>query len=215
MDFYLLSVTGGSDLHLPVNPSKVTVGGEKRIETVEIVNIGEVDFPSGDRRTSIRFSSFFPQEYDGSYCRYTRVPDPGSALKRLISWRLEGKPVRLLITASPINVLVLISRVNYDIRGGEPGDIYFDLEMRQWREIKIRKSAGTVTQKSVSTQGARPDTKPVPKVYTVKSGDSLYKIAKTQLGSGSKWNEIYSTNRKTIGPNPNLIYPGTKLVMPA
>lgn len=52
------------------------------------------------------------------------------------------------------------------------------------------------------------------KTYTVKSGDSLSKIAKLELGSSSKWNEIYKLNAKIIGSDPNRIKPGQKLVMP-
>ena len=62
---------------------------------------------------------------------------------------------------------------------------------------------------------ARPDTKPVPKVYTVRPGDTLYKIAKKELADGNKWRDIYNNNLKIIGKNPNLIHVGQKLVLPA
>lgn len=51
------------------------------------------------------------------------------------------------------------------------------------------------------------------KTYTVKSGDSLSKIAKLELGDSSKWNQIYKLNQKTIGKDPNAIKPGQKLVL--
>lgn len=44
--------------------------------------------------------------------------------------------------------------------------------------------------------------------YTVVSGDSLSKIAKRILGNGNRWPEIYALNKKVIGSNPDLIYPG-------
>ena len=47
--------------------------------------------------------------------------------------------------------------------------------------------------------------------YTVKSGDTLTKIASSY---GSSVNAIYESNRTTIGANPNLIYPGQKLYIP-
>lgn len=52
--------------------------------------------------------------------------------------------------------------------------------------------------------------------YTVKSGDSLATISQQFYGSQTVANvdKIYQSNLKTIGPNPNLIYPGQKLYIP-
>ena len=50
--------------------------------------------------------------------------------------------------------------------------------------------------------------------YTVKSGDSLSKIAKKHLGDAGRWSEIYEANRTVIGDNPDLIKPGQKLRIP-
>ncbi len=42
--------------------------------------------------------------------------------------------------------------------------------------------------------------------YTVVKGDCLWKIAKSHLGDGLRWGEIYEANRDQIR-DPNLIYP--------
>ncbi len=49
--------------------------------------------------------------------------------------------------------------------------------------------------------------------YTVKSGDSLSKIAKHYYGDASQWKRIYDVNRETV-TNPDLIHPGQKLYIP-
>ena len=49
--------------------------------------------------------------------------------------------------------------------------------------------------------------------YTVKSGDTLSKIAKEMYGDASKWHAIHAANRDLI-PNPDLIHPGQSLVIP-
>jgi nucleoid-associated protein YgaU len=54
---------------------------------------------------------------------------------------------------------------------------------------------------------------PKAKTYTVQKGDTLWKIA-GRFGF-SHWRPIYDANRQTIGPNPDLIRPGQKLVIPA
>jgi nucleoid-associated protein YgaU len=51
--------------------------------------------------------------------------------------------------------------------------------------------------------------------YVVKPGDSLWTIAKNQLGDGSRWTEIYKANASIIGESPRLIVPGQQLSMPA
>ena len=50
--------------------------------------------------------------------------------------------------------------------------------------------------------------------YTVKSGDCLWNIAKMYYGNGSKYTVIYEANKDKIN-NPNLIYAGQVLTIPA
>lgn len=50
--------------------------------------------------------------------------------------------------------------------------------------------------------------------YTVVAGDSLWKIAQKQMGNSYAWVSLYNANKKTIGSNPNRIYPGTVLQLP-
>lgn len=50
--------------------------------------------------------------------------------------------------------------------------------------------------------------------WTVKSGDSLSKIAKDVYDDASKYMKIYEANKDTIGANPDLIKPGQKLTIP-
>jgi nucleoid-associated protein YgaU len=51
------------------------------------------------------------------------------------------------------------------------------------------------------------------RTYTVKSGDSLSKIAKHHYGDANAWHRIYEANRDKI-KNPDLIHPGQEFVIP-
>ena len=51
------------------------------------------------------------------------------------------------------------------------------------------------------------------KIYEVKSGDNLSKIAKAEYGNANEWNRIFEAN-KDILKDPNKIYPGQKLRIP-
>jgi nucleoid-associated protein YgaU len=48
--------------------------------------------------------------------------------------------------------------------------------------------------------------------YTVKSGDTLSKIA-TQHAVKGGWRALYTLNKSEIGGNPNLIFPGQQLAL--
>lgn len=57
--------------------------------------------------------------------------------------------------------------------------------------------------------------------YVVRPGDSLWKIAERELGSGYRWREIFEMNKERVFPdgrtlvNPRLIYPNWRLHLPA
>jgi nucleoid-associated protein YgaU len=49
--------------------------------------------------------------------------------------------------------------------------------------------------------------------HLVKDGESLWKIAKQELGSGARWNEIYTANRDVLS-SPEALHTGQKLRIP-
>lgn len=51
------------------------------------------------------------------------------------------------------------------------------------------------------------------KIYVVKSGDSLSKIASNEYGNAGAWKTIYEAN-KDILSDPDKIFPGQKLKIP-
>jgi nucleoid-associated protein YgaU len=67
---------------------------------------------------------------------------------------------------------------------------------------------------STTAKVPTPAPAPPPRTYTVAKGDSLWAIAKKQLGQGNRWTEIYEKNRAVIGDNPDLIKPGQVLTLP-
>lgn len=51
------------------------------------------------------------------------------------------------------------------------------------------------------------------RTYTVRTGDSLFSIARTQLGDGGSWKRIYEANRDRIS-DPDRVKVGTELRIP-
>jgi len=52
------------------------------------------------------------------------------------------------------------------------------------------------------------------RTYTVQEGDSLYDIARFELGKGSRWVEIYELNRDVLARDFDYLTPGMKLALP-
>lgn len=82
----------------------------------------------------------------------------------------------------------------------------FDLEQK---DQQIEKDVATLKEE-VEKLKIKP-----PEFYLVKKGDFLIKIAGKEgvYGDSKEWNKLYRANRKRI-KDPNLIYPGQKLIIP-
>ena len=72
-------------------------------------------------------------------------------------------------------------------------------------------SADSTTPDFSNVQGGGSST--ATKIYVVKSGDSLSKIAKNEYGNANDWKRIFEAN-KDILKDPDKIFPGQKLKIP-
>jgi len=54
---------------------------------------------------------------------------------------------------------------------------------------------------------------PAYKLYTIKSGDSLSRIAKHEYGNANDWRRIFEANQDTI-KDPDKIFPGQEIKIP-
>jgi nucleoid-associated protein YgaU len=54
---------------------------------------------------------------------------------------------------------------------------------------------------------------PTGRDYTIKSGDSLSKIAKQFYGNAGEWKKIFEANKDKI-KDPDMIFPGQKIIIP-
>ncbi|MDH6675721.1 LysM repeat protein [Paenibacillus sp. LBL] len=213
--FWLKFNNGAEVMWLPVNPATISVTSTNGFEDIDVSNLGEYTIIGNGRQKEFSVSSLFPREYNASFCEHPRLKDPWEYVKTIERWQRSGKPVRYIVTNTPINIAVTIRNFEYEERGGEPGDIYYTLDLKEYTFIKTaKKSDPNAAPPKATTTAQRPSTRVVPSSYTVKSGDSLFKISASVYGKGNDWRKIYDANKKTVGPNPNAIRVGLKLVIP-
>src|SRR5690606_35891672 len=108
-------------------------------EDISVSQLGEYTVIGERELDRFEFSSFFPREYNPSYCEYENVPKPWDAVQTIEKWRDSRRPARLTVTGTPINTLVTIRDFNYDAeRAGSVGDIFFSIELKQYVPVEVK-----------------------------------------------------------------------------
>lgn len=202
-------------LRLPVNPSEISVSSPFGISKINVVGMGEVTIPGERGLKSVSFESFFPRDYNASYCEYRDFPKPREWVEQIEKWRDTRKNIRLIVSGTDISIPVFVEEFEVTTeRAGHPGDIFYSISLIEYRAPIVRKVEKKAEVAKVAAASRPTAAKAVAKTYIVKKGDSLSIIAKRIYGSGSEYPKIYDANKAVIGKNPNLILPGQKLVIP-
>lgn len=203
---------------LPTNPEELEETSVLAIEKYEILKLGQIAVPTYMQLREFSFECEFPAnphhyvETSGGF----KNSDYYISLFR--NWREKKVPVRFIASngiGNDINTLVLIEELAIRERAGEEGDKYIAFKLLEYKEFgKKTVKVNTTTKKATAKPVTAPKTNPRNKgTYIVQSGDTLWGIAKKYYGNGAEYPKIYNANRDKI-KNPNLIYPGQKLVIP-
>lgn len=213
---YQMWITGNAEqekLQIPVLPEKFTVSVGSKNSSVDVTGLGEITIKQSRPAYQFSFSSFFPpRTFPG--IKNVALTDPLLCVERIESWVDSDKPVHVIITGAGINAYCTIEKFSHYEQGGDVGTIYYDLSLKEYREVTLRQVKVAGSTATVEQTETRVDNTVAPKTYTVKKGDCLWNIAKALYGSGADYTKIYDANSGVIGGNPNLIYPGQVLTIP-
>lgn len=194
-------ILGTRALEIPVLPEKLTIKSDGTNRTETVLGLGGVNIPDMLALREVSWDSVFPAQR-ASYVSGTGTESPSECLQLLQDYRATLKPLRLKLigTELDINRDMLVESLEYEERGGEIGDIYYTITLREWRDYSARK----VTIKSATTvvisdePRAAGASAPNAKTVTVAPGDSLWAIAQRQYQDGSQYAAIYAKNQTLI-----------------
>lgn len=201
-------------LQFPVNPESIRYESPFAINTVTVASLGEVAVPGERSLKRVSFSSFFPRDYNSSYCEYDGFLTPWEWVDQIEEWRDTRKNIRLIIAGTPISIPCYIEKFTLEPeKAGEPGDVYYSLSLVEYKPIKAKQ---VVTKdKPIKIASERPiaaETKP--KSHKVEYHDTLWALAKRYYGDGTKESAIYEANKSVIGKDSRALKTGMVLKLP-
>jgi nucleoid-associated protein YgaU len=97
------------------------------------------------------------------------------------------------------------------VQGAAPTE---DLKNDIWNEAKTIDSSYSDLTLDLTVDSSLPRPAPAVKKYTVKAGDSLWKIAAEQMGNGTLYPKIVAANPGKLKDEHTVIHPGDELIIP-
>lgn len=199
-------------LRLPVLPEKLRLSIGSKDSSVDIIGLGEIIIAKERPLMTTTISSFFPANPYPGLAR-SRIVSPTGAINQLKRWKESLKPVHFVVAGARVDFYARISKFQYEFRAEDPDSIYYDLELKEWRDTSIRSVSVNNYVATVSKLSARADNSTKPRTYTVKTGDCLWTIAERMYGDGMKYTKIYNANKDKIRAD-YIIYTGQVLTIP-
>ena len=214
------------DMLLPLPPEKIPIKYSGQNKTVTLINGDEINIIRPPGLAEISLDVMIPQMdypfavWDGSFEnaedfleRLKELKEDGTSFEFIV---IRDGPGNNSFFDTNMDVTLEDYKVSDDVKEGL--DLIVSLSMKEYKSYgtKIMNFVIVEEQAVPTTSVPEPErqgTPPVSKTYTVVKGDSLWAIAKKQLGNGSRWQEIYNLNKDKIR-SPNLIYPDQVLTMP-
>ena len=221
MDIYITDIKSGTRVALSMLPSSVKLKASGKFQSYDIINVGEVKIPKGQKLTDISWSNtILPgvKRKNMSYIKRQHWRAPNEIISTFENWRKNGTRLKLMVTETIINHDVYLDSFSAEAVGGA-GDYEYSISFMEAKDMMVYTVNELGLQpKSPTNNNVSSGTRPAPpkqNTYTVAGGDSLWAIAKKHLGNGNRYMEIYNANKATIGSNPSLIRPGQVLTLPS
>lgn len=213
---------------LPIPPKKLELKISNQNKTYDLMNYSEINVLKNPGLTSIEFEVLLPNVKYPFAMYKNNFQNAKYYLGILENLKVNKSAFQFIVIRkfpngnSIFDTNIKVSIEDYTITDStdEGFDTKVKIKLKQYREystktvqVTIKQYKPPVVTRTVTTNNTAAS-KPSGQNYTVKSGDCLWNIAKKYYGNGSKYTTIYNANRDKI-KNPNLIYPGQVLWMPA
>ncbi|MHC8516984.1 LysM peptidoglycan-binding domain-containing protein [Sporosarcina sp. ITBMC105] len=213
MKFSFVDPVNNKALVLPVPPERMQVKIGTKLLVYDPIALGTIELPRGRLPIKFTLEGMLPGNLQTAIPNRENDLPPNEVIRVIREWSeakgSTGKKLRFIVTDSDWNIPIFLSTFEPSEPNGF-GDIRYTLSLTEFRDFTVKE----VKPNTPSKKSSR-DTKPKPKTYTVKKGDTLWSIARRFTGAGIKWTALWNLNKgKLRSGNPDRIYVGEVLTIP-
>lgn len=162
----------GQVIRLPHNPEKLPVTRDNDNQDENVLGIGPITLPRTPKQKEITISDYFPGRPDS----FTTTPNGFREPEFYIDFFDRAMMEQSILTYTPVRYYengtpfftsdegfdCIVTGFTYEERGGETGDFYYDLTIREWRDytpqevtVKQETSAGREEEVVLTSEPSR------------------------------------------------------------
>lgn len=193
---------------IPVNPEEISIKYPSDNKDYDVIGIGQVVVPRKPALKEISWESFFPASTSDPYVDADAY-DPDEYVDWFENAMKKNQKVRLIITRDRLydtNIRCIVSDFETTDKGGEPGDMYYSVTLREYRDYSpetvsiITTPAETAADRNVeaTSEADRPVETPV------------LRVGASVIANGQYWYDSYGA--KPFGTANNISTTVTRIV---
>lgn len=166
IDYGIFFTYGAQVIRLPINPEELPESYEANNSEYNVLGLGPITVPRTPKQKEITISSFFPAEISAVVLTGGRFQPPefyleffraALAEKRILTYT----PVRYLEDGTAFDTQdagfkCLVMAFDVKEKGGETGDFYYDLTIREYRDYSPQVLTVTENSETQVTVAATP-----------------------------------------------------------
>ena len=199
---------GSRKVVLPVNPEEISISYPTDNKDYDVIGTGQVVVQRKPALQEVSWEGFFPASTSDPYVN-SGADDPEYYVKKIQIAMKSQQKIRLIITRDRLfdtNLRCIVSDFEITDKGGEPGDIYYSITLREYRDysprtVSIITSQGDGTQQQTADAAAEEE-RPVE--------TPVLRVGATVIANGQYWYDSYGA--KPFGTANNIQTTVTRIV---